>query len=76
VYLVAIKYLEAPVVQRRRKILENTETNSRVAKVKALGLLPGSRSYKCEVQGVPGTFKLSSKALAYVGGCRRQTVGA
>jgi hypothetical protein len=34
--------------------------------VKALGLLSGSRSYKCEVVGVRGTVKLSSKALAHV----------
>jgi hypothetical protein len=55
VYLVDIKYLEEAVVQRWRNTLEDTEPNSRLAKVKALGLLPGSRSYKCEVVGVPGT---------------------
>jgi hypothetical protein len=52
VYLVDIKYLEEAVVQRLRAILEDAENNSRLAKVKALGLLPGSRSYKCEVAGV------------------------
>jgi hypothetical protein len=74
VYLVDIKYLEEAVVQRWRDTLEDTKTNSRLAKVKALGLLPGSRSYKCEVVGVPGTVKLSSKALAHVHTCRSRTL--
>jgi hypothetical protein len=43
-------------------------------KLKALGLLPGSRYYKCEVVGVPGTVKLSSKALAHVYICRSRTL--
>jgi hypothetical protein len=74
VYLVDIKYLKEAVVQRWRDTLEDTETNSRLVKFKALGLLPGSRSYKCEVVGVPGTVKLSSKALAHVYTYRSRTL--
>jgi hypothetical protein len=50
------------------------EKNSRLVKFKALELLPGSRSYKCEVVGVPGTVKLSSKALAHVYDYRSRTL--
>jgi hypothetical protein len=73
VYLVDIKNLEAPVIHRWHETLEDIEKNSRVARVKVLGLLPGSRSYKCEVLGVRGTVKLSSKALAHVHACGSRT---
>jgi hypothetical protein len=69
VYLVDIKYLEEAVVQRWRDTLKDTERNSRLVKVKALGLLPGSRSCKCEVVGVRGTVKHPSTALAHVYTC-------
>jgi hypothetical protein len=69
VYLVDIKYPGEAVVQRWRDTLKDTESNSRLVKVKALGLLPGSRFYKCEVVGVRGTVKLSNKALAHVYAC-------
>jgi hypothetical protein len=69
VYLVNTKYLGEAVVQRWRDTLKYTQRLSLLMKVKALGLLPGSRSCKCEVVGVRGTVKLSSKALAHAYAC-------
>jgi hypothetical protein len=66
VYLVDIKHLAAPVIRRWRETLPDDQKSSKVAKVKALGLMPNSRSYKCEVVGVSGTVTLSSKTLAHV----------
>jgi hypothetical protein len=74
VYLVDTKHLEESVIRRWRDSIADTEKKSRLAKVKVLGLIPGSKSYKCEVLGVPGTVKLSSRCMTtiHAGGSRTQ----
>jgi hypothetical protein len=63
VYLAASKNLQPAVLNRYRKTLKNNKEKSKIAKVKVLGLVPGSRSYECHVQGIANKVKLSSKSL-------------
>jgi hypothetical protein len=64
VYLVHIKHIPADVTRRWRNTLPNGQKSSKVVKCKAVCLIAGTRSYDCEVVGVEGRFKLSSKCLA------------
>jgi hypothetical protein len=65
-YLVDIKHVPTEVRARWRQQLPNNEKNAKVVSCKVLGLIEGTRSYQCEVVGVPFKFILSSKALATV----------
>jgi hypothetical protein len=62
-YLVDIKHVPTQVRARWRQQLPN---NEKVVSCKVLGFIEGTRSYQCEVVGVPFKFILSSKALATV----------
>jgi hypothetical protein len=59
---VDIKYVPTEVRDRWRQQLPNNQKNAKVVSCKVLGLIKGTRSYECEVEGVH--LKLSSKALA------------
>jgi hypothetical protein len=63
VYPVYGKNLQPAVLNRHRNTLPNNEKKSKIVKVKVLGLVPGSRSYECQVQGIADKVKLSSKSL-------------
>jgi hypothetical protein len=64
VYLVDSKNFKPAVLKAYRETLPNNEKNTRVVKIKVLGLVPGSRSYECQVLGLPDKVKLSSKSLS------------
>jgi hypothetical protein len=64
VYLIDIKHISADVTRRWRNTLPNGQKSSKSVKCKAVCLIAGTRSYDCEVVGVEGRFKLSSKCLA------------
>jgi hypothetical protein len=64
VYLVESKFFSAAVLRNYRANHPSSETKSRLVKVKVLGLVPGKRSYECEVLGTRENVSLSSKSLA------------
>jgi hypothetical protein len=66
VYLVDSKYVDLAVLRKYRETLPKNERTCRVVKVKVLCLLPGTRSYACQVVGVPDKLKLSGKSLGQV----------
>jgi len=57
------KCFDAAVLRKYRDTLPNNKTESKVVKVKVLGLVPGSRSYDSKVVGVADKVKVSSKSL-------------
>jgi hypothetical protein len=63
VYLVDSKNLQPAVLHRYRNTLPSNEKKSKLVKVKVLCLVPGSRSYDCQVQGIADKVKLSSTSL-------------
>jgi hypothetical protein len=62
--LVDRKNFKPAVLKKYREALLNHEANSNFVQVKVLGLMPGSRSYACQVLGLPDKVKLSSKSLS------------
>jgi hypothetical protein len=64
VYLVECKHFAPDVLRKWRDTLADTQKRSKVVRVKLLRILPGTRTYECEVVGATCTVKLSSKSLA------------
>jgi hypothetical protein len=64
-YLVDAQVFSPAVLRNYRSNLPDTEGSCKVVKVKVLRLIPGSRSYDCQVVGVAETVKLSSKSLVH-----------
>jgi hypothetical protein len=64
VYRVECKHFATDVLNKWRSTLPENQKRSKVVLVKLLGLIPGTRSYECEVVGASCTVKLSSKSLA------------
>ena len=64
VFLVDSKHIDEHIVSRYRATLDDSEKRSRVVRVKTVSLVPGTRSYMCQVVGTEEQVKLSSKALA------------
>jgi hypothetical protein len=63
-YLVDRKNFKPAVLKKYREALPNHATNSNLVQVKVLGLVSGSRSYECQVLGLPDKVKLSSRNLS------------
>jgi hypothetical protein len=61
VHLVDSKNLQPAVLNRYRNTLPSNEKKTKMVKVKVLCLVPGRRSYDCQVQGIAD--KVSSKSL-------------
>jgi hypothetical protein len=66
VYLVDSKYVDLALLRKYRETLPKNDRTCRVVKLKVLCLLPGTRSYECQVVGVPDKVKLSGKSLGQV----------
>jgi hypothetical protein len=59
VYLVDSRNLQPAVLNRYRNTLPNNEKKLKMFEMKVLGLVPGSRSYECQMQGIAHKVKLS-----------------
>jgi hypothetical protein len=66
VYPVESKYVDLALLRKYHETLPKNERTCRVVKVKVLRLLPGTRSYECQVVGVPDKDKLSGKSSGQV----------
>jgi hypothetical protein len=64
-YLVDAQFFSPAVLRNYRSTLRDTDRSFEVVKVKVLRLIPGSRSYDCQVVCVAATAKLSSKSLVH-----------
>jgi hypothetical protein len=74
VYLVDSKNFAPAVLKRYRDIVSDSEKKSEVVKFEVLSHVAGSRSYECQVLGVPDKVKLSGKSLSHLdsSGSRQQ----